>query len=166
MSFSNPCATFALGVHIFLCSKWHNDSTKKRLFAGGIIFLQLSLRCGDNSHSQIVYACVDNLHPTILLMPTNWSDRIHHTIILKNDRLNLSIIPYGITMSKITLSSQSERWVQHGAAVSCPQVDVSCTCWCVSCGKALLIYYLTIYNVQLMYYLVILYCCPRVGLFS
>ena len=31
---------------------------------------------------------------------------------------------------------------------------------CVSCGKALLIYYLTIYNVQLMYYLVILYCCP------
>ena len=35
LSVSNPCATFALQVHIFFCSKWHIDSTKKRLFASG-----------------------------------------------------------------------------------------------------------------------------------
>ena len=35
--------------------------TKSDYPLSGIIFLQLSLRCGDNSPSQIVYACVDNL---------------------------------------------------------------------------------------------------------
>ena len=63
------------------------DSTKKRLFASGIIFLQLSLRCGDNSHSQIVYACVDNLLFQIVYA------RVH----------NLDYSLYGISIFKRSL---------------------------------------------------------------
>ena len=56
--------------------------TKKQLFACWNNRCIIVSACGDYSISQIVYACVDNLTPTILLMPTNWSNRIHHTIIL------------------------------------------------------------------------------------
>lgn len=84
-----------------------NDSIyKKRLFACWNNRWIIVSACGDYSLSQIVYACVDNLTPTILLMPTNWSNRIHHTIILliqQNDNIALTIIPHGITISKVTL---------------------------------------------------------------
>ena len=85
LSFSNPCATFALGLHIFFCSKWHIDSTKKRLFAGGIIFLQLSLRCGDNSYA------VRGQYPLSKSIRSAYA---------------IQIIPYGITMSKITCAAE------------------------------------------------------------
>ena len=70
----------------------------------------------------------------------------------------LFISPTDKILSTI-FAPHEERCMQQ-SCVSCPQADVICTRWCVICGKALLIYYLTIYNVQLMYYLVILCCRP------
>ena len=77
-------------------------------------------------------------------MPTNWSNRIHHTIILlnqQNDNIALTIIPHGITISKIVFLFLSEERCAQQSCVICPQVDVICTCGALYVAKPRWLFY-------------------------